>query len=375
MDYQHNLFCACKEPDPKTKGQDAVYFLSSEKLDPGGRKQRYSPSIPKCDASLRRRALVDKKSGQPYSIHRNAIPPQDFTDPSNTQAKSLPQYFGKFGAVGLCQDKITNSRHALFWILEDPMKYLDDKVIAGASGDKSQELRKRLPEVMTSCTPVKENEELRLDLEDAVSKLRKEREERGLDAQIRMIKAPQIANQLVLKSGFPYMNDDQRYFLEGAVALGMQFGIDTDDIFQIAKSIFTQAENAEQFIYGVSTIIALRIARELNWINRSKGGLSSDTDAVIESVEKAITNGLISLKILDRDNADAGTYEMLQDRISFQPIDKKIVMISMFLVLLHESYHAYQDILAKRQNRLEKWSAHHFMLFSMTIHYWKLTTN
>ena len=157
------------------------------------------------------------------------------------------------------------------------------------------------------------------------------------------------------------MNDDQRYFLGGAVTLGMQFGIHTDDLFQIAKNMSAISENTEQFIYGVSTIIALRVASELNWLNKTKDGLSSDTDDVIESVEKVITRGLISLEILNRDKAAAGTYGMLQDKVSFRPIDNTVVMTWMFSIFLHESYHAYQDILAKRQNRLEfEMEAHEF---------------
>jgi len=129
------------------------------------------------------------------------------------------------------------------------------------------------------------------------------------------------------------------------VGLAIQNGIAEDDILSVFRDVYCSKSHPQvEFILNdFIVIIGLRLAEILSYKNMSSGGdgISPDFSKFVSTVENEILDGNIRVGPGTPDIAAA--YSVPSDTIYIESFSRTS-LIRMLDDIVHESYHAYQDI-------------------------------
>jgi len=340
---------ACYRPAPNRKENDKddneIYFDTGHPLRAGGQDQRFSLQF--CtERQYTRRALMTRDTNsytyQNKSAHMMHPLAADEMDPSNEDAEQWQAKLFELGAVEPCQARVSTSpdRYGLFFAYNrDPYSHL-------------------------KCNPYLNELNGLKDFADAVDleweASFRNRHESNLDSQGLLF---DIESKMKME-----LNWAQRKSLEDILLFGLHYDIPKDDLSDMSRDIERVADNGEEYLYSMMTIVSLRVAQRLGELNVSsqRHSISSDFNLFAAIAESTIRTGRVRVKInntpdLERDlNFLAGLgseaqYDHTKKEILYRPMGSQFSVGNpdTFMAAIHASFDMYEDLRKKNTSVFE----------------------
>jgi len=329
----------------------------------GGQDHPYPDSVPECgNEEIGRIGLIHDRDGHAHWKTLEPDSPLDsqYTDPTDQQVGHLTP---NEEVVHLCQQElpVNPDHYGLFWVMQQnpfsAYRNNENPATARSVMEARRDLQSALPEDVARCEPTDQDSERIISWEEGLSGLYREILLSRFDPFV-MADAPFVANRLVMEVSLYDINEDQETALQDTVAFALQNGIPEDELLDLSSELYSTWDNTDQFIYKLATIISLRVARQLHMANLENGGIYQDFNEFAQSIEDAIIDRGIGVHIMTvsdrvRSPTAVAFYSHKSDNLTFKPLDKNVFIPALFGTLLHECYHAYQDLQARPLTILE----------------------
>lgn len=333
----------------------------------GGIENLYSNSIPLCTGGMEIERVVLIESNQntdvrsvdlgvdPYAVY--GLP---WRDPRPEEISDVGKYMEDAGAVAFCQLPVTQNpvRYGLFWVMKpDPLSAFDSLSVATDAASQqriNEELMAALPEEFRKCMPSEE---------DAMQPylMMEEYNRRLYELEMERIppfvteQASLMAIHVVNEAGLIDAQEKELKILTDILAQALEHNIPEEEVSRIASELSYRFDDTPGFIYGLITMISLRIGEILHYRNSVNGGIVRDYDLYAKSIEEAIMDGRIDLRVMsaaETIRTPAGAlYNPLFNEIGFPALNGYTSIATMIEPVLHECYHAWQDMKALPMTR------------------------
>lgn len=361
----------------KNGGKDKFFLIFPFKFDVGGQDHPYSDSIPDCDEAdtLFRAAAATpltpdgEKSGPMLLVlHEEALISPKWLPITDENVDQLGKHLSSINIDSICQKRISDEpeRYGVFFVERAPMKTDPFEKISDKAGSNDFDSHMALYESIIQATP----RALRtciMPVEDiihigrwneALRELRLMADASAGDFYIRDILAPALTWELIEDAALVDMNDAQVSTLEAIVSFGIEGGLAEEEIGDIAARLSNTYSDSQKVVYGLFAAVSLRVANKLHLLNEGNGGISDDFADFSESIEKAITDGRVNITVQSaRDNfknpSALAIYRGWVNEIVFPPLDSGASPAAFFESIVHECYHAYQDMKGVEMTALE----------------------
>ncbi|MFA4972048.1 MAG: hypothetical protein WC683_05500 [bacterium] len=351
----------CTYPDALNPGEDAFYTILPKPLSRGGRNQPYPDSVPKCTVGQTLARIISKPDREtdthaPTWSHAMSFMAPGWKEIEDDEVEELLKHHDDPSGVGMiCQKRISNSpeRYGLFWFLNyDPLGELEAKPLRGGLEGllmAEKHIRKILPEAMERCQPTADEIKTMYGMSESAAKILDEHIKAGWDPILKEKVAPAVVDEIVKMHDIGRMKLSQKKILEDIVSFGIQHGVDEEDILGMATDLTERDTGLETLVYGIATIVSLRVAKSFNTSPLGEGLISGDLEPFVDAVEAAIRNGRISIRTKsERDvpmsNLVYAYYNSDDNEITFPPLNGNFNTTAIFGTIVHECYHAYQDM-------------------------------
>lgn len=317
--------------------------------------------VPLCGGfqDLRRVIMVPNRNGTGYVPETASFFQPLAPGERDLTAEEMAAYENYFleeeGGIGYCQLEAAKnpSRWALYWAYNKNARLFYD------------------------CAPREKERNDSSARMDMINELFVKRCRESLDVYA-LDQAPGMADEIGRDAGFLFTIEQQE-FLEEIVAFALHFGITPQELGAISIDCANNSNVEDEFLYSLAIITSLRAAEGLNRGHMARGGepLSPDFDLIVRTVEEAIRNGDIKIKVNNIGAQDEnslkvygsgimGEYLDNENKLTLQPIEAGASLFSFvnrfnntFNFLVHECVHVYQDAIRLSANDLKtEWQAY-----------------
>lgn len=324
----------------------------------GGQDHPYA--FPYCTGfeTLRRAAAFPNPNGErtliSTSLDVGTPLPEGYFDPSDVNAGDLKSFIGQNGLTGLCQGMLSISppRYGLFWIMEAQNSFLSTENLQRPAGtnlvtDETTALRNVLPKKFGDCVASQDEIDASQKLIDSFYEKVNSLDDTLIDSFV-ALKADLTASNLIRSFDLNDMTEAEERMLQKTAGFALTYGIPEKEFLSIAGDVFSVSVDREEFLDRLMCIISLRIARIKNWEGRATGGISEDFEDYAKTLEEALMDGRVDIRVMNvaeklQSPMAFAAYNQELNAIIFPHLEKEIPMTIVFMALLHELYHAYQD--------------------------------
>jgi len=353
----------CRLPAPNGKGADRIFMVFPHEFGIGGQDHPYSGSVPACDDSETLfRAAAAVPAGKEYSmllpLHEKALISPDWVPITDDNVGEIEKYLSSVGLEGICQKRISEDpeRYGIFFVEKDdagtksdPYERISDEANSNdiylqiATYAKTVE---SMPRALRSCS-MPAMDYLRMTVwGESIRELQLLASELSGGFYIVDALAPELAYELIEGADLFGIGEPEIDTLKRIVSFGIEGGLCEAEISEIASRLARTYSDSKEVIYGLFAVTSLRIAKGLH---SESGGISEDFVDFSESVEGAIIDGRIRIRIqsmrdIMRSPSAFAVYLPLQNEIVFPPLDSGASPELYFGTIVHECYHAYQDM-------------------------------
>lgn len=357
----------CKLPDKKNKGEHVLFLTFKNKLSQGGSTKPYPSKIPQCKSSglFLRAVKYPTYEDEPFvSFARDAtsyLAPL-WEDPSvgSEEMKEYIRYRKWIKAEGICQKKISNERYGLFWQFKaDRYKRerpINSKIVIDKAKGEEYVLSEDLKRCAADAVSAEENAHYAFLARSAHVYRRgieKEREDLAVRQFVADELEPEITNMLPEKQ----VSKKEIMLLREILAFGLENGLSVEEILSDASMLSEKSLSNEELIYALWTTISLRVAQRLHDKNLANGGISKDFHLFAETTIAAVLD--MRIKSRERSPKDYmkissfAFYDTRKNEIVYPYYDPDTTFASMFEAIIHECYHAYEDMTKQNPTLLE----------------------
>jgi hypothetical protein len=187
-----------------------------------------------------------------------------------------------------------------------------------------------------------------------------------------------LASFIEIEAGLVF-TQEQKNILNEALSFSLAHGVLEEDIISAASDIALRAQDGDDLVYSLRTVLCLKVADKLDQKNVAQWGspISPVFHDIAVEVEDAIRSGNVTVEKGAVEGQDryqlaltgsgfVGEYRYDQDRLMYQHIQGQDSLYDMldrywmaFSYILHESVHVYEDIHGLDNNYFESEIAAH----------------
>lgn len=209
----------------------------------------------------------------------------------------------------------------------------------------------QLPAAERECAP-SESELFRLAyLDNDIAQEDRWLERQNEDPYVRDTLAPRVFEDISeFVEAYYSFDDGQSDFLENIISFGLSHGLTENDLFAISTEL-AWLVGAGEFLYGMLTIVSLRVAKILyknSYLYGVYRDISPGFDFFVDRIEHLIANGDISVRVMtvgeSKDNQTAEAfYDDEYNELVFPPYAENGTIGGAMGMIIHECRHALED--------------------------------
>jgi len=359
----------CRIPDPKGKGADRIFLGFPFAFDIGGQDHPYPDSVPACDEAdtLYRAAFAfpanRKNSELPVllPLHEDALISPEWVPITDEDVDEFDDYLAISDMKAICQKKISDDpeRHGIFLVEKDPadmgfdpFERISDEVQSNDIDSQIaiyRETIEAMPRELRKCASSASDLIHMIEWGEDIREMRSAADDIQGDPYVRDVLSPRLALRLIEDADLFDVGRDEIFTLENIVSFAIEGGLGEEELGDIAVRLSGVYSNTQKTIYGLFAIASLRIAKALHLLHEERGGISDDFVEFTDSIERAIADGRISVRVQSiRDNMRTPNalafYQNDTNAIVFPQIISGTSPSAYFESIVHECYHAFQDM-------------------------------
>lgn len=350
-------YSTCQRIDRYREGQYA-FFVRIGKLDPKANDGPWSGGISTCTSSqFVKRAMMapgaEQGTSRPAFIPANAIPQPDHRNPTADEAQMLAVKAMEFGGSSVCQKRIDNGGdgYGLFLAMSEPVlgefERMDQSRDLGATMSNRDAMLAMMPADYSQCLPSRANFEMDIGMQQEVFDIQK-RCEKDAVLDGKYMDAMALAEDMFRAAGMnPY--EDQFEATVENIAFAMSHGMTGEYIRSFFESCYEVYDAAPETLSAFEACICLIVAMNLDMGNSAIGGISKDAKHFLPAIIFSILSG--ELRVETKRESDAVMYPLAYayydpsaNVMRFPPQGTQIPISAKMMAIVHEGYHAYQDM-------------------------------